>query len=269
MTEWCASDYSRQSSLQQTMAEEQLALLALKGNERILDVGCGDGKITAEIASRVPRGSVLGVDPSADMIKFASSHFDPRERSNLRFEVADARNLPYRHEFDLIASFNALHWVPEQAQALTSIHAALKPDGQAMLRLVPQGERKSLEDVIEAVRSRPRWASYFSGFKTPYVHFMPQAYRALAERSGFRVVGLHVQDKAWDFKTREAFQAFGHATFVEWTRHVPAGEWPLFISEVLDAYQAVAAESPDEANTFKFYQMQVALSPVGQAGADR
>jgi trans-aconitate methyltransferase len=262
MTEWCASDYSRQSSLQQAMAEEQLGLLALKGDERILDIGCGDGKITAEIAARVPRGSVLGVDPSADMIRFASSHFDPAQRPNLRFEVADVRNLPYRQEFDLIVSFNALHWVPEQGQALASIRAALKSCGQATLRLVPLGERKSLEAVIEDVRSRPRWAGHFTAFVTPYVHFTPDEYRALAERSGFRLLGLTVQDKAWDFKTREAFQSFGHATFVEWTRHVPAAEWPAFISEVLDAYQAVAAESPLEANTFKFYQMQVTLAPA-------
>ena len=57
------------------MAQEVLALLDLKGSERILDVGCGEGKITAEIASRVPRGSVVGVDPSRDMIGFAKRHF--------------------------------------------------------------------------------------------------------------------------------------------------------------------------------------------------
>jgi trans-aconitate methyltransferase len=267
MTEWCASDYSRQSSLQQAMAEEQLALLTLQGDECILDVGCGDGKITAEIASRVPRGCVLGVDPSDDMIKFASNHFDPGARSNLRFEVADARRLSYQQEFDLIVSFNALHWVPAQEEALTSIGAALKPDGRAMLRLVPRGQRKSLETVIEDVRSRPRWASYFGDFRTPYVHFTPREYRDLAEHAGLRVVDLTVQDKAWDFKTREAFQAFGHATFVEWTRHVPAGLWPKFIADVLDAYRAVAANRPDEANTFKFYQMQVTLEP-GQAGVE-
>jgi trans-aconitate methyltransferase len=265
MTEWCASDYSRQSSLQQAMAEEQLGLLTLQGDERILDVGCGDGKITAEIAVRVPRGSVLGVDPSADMVRFASSRFGPAHLGNLRFEVADVRSLLYRNQFDLIVSFNALHWVPEQGKALTSIRAALKSDGRAMLRLVPRGERKSLEAVIDDVRKRPRWAGYFTGFRMPYVHFTPEEYRALAERSGLRVLGLTVQDKAWDFKTREAFQAFGHATFVEWTRHVPPGEWPEFISEVLDAYHVAAAERPEEANTFKFYQMQVTLEPAGSA----
>jgi len=129
MTEWNASDYSRQSSLQQAMAEEQLSRLTLEGGERILDVGCGDGKITAEIAAQVPRGSVLGVDPSRDMIAFASSHFGPPALTNVRFEVADVRRLPFQKEFDLVVSFNALHWVPEQGQALASIHAALRPGG--------------------------------------------------------------------------------------------------------------------------------------------
>src|SRR5688572_9069306 len=142
MTEWQASDYHRESGLQQAMADEQLSRLTLEGGERVLDVGCGDGKITAEIAARVPRGSALGVDPSRDMIAFASSRFVPSAQANLRFEVADARRLPYRNEFDLVVSFNALHWVPEQDEALGSIRAALKPEGRALLRFVPNGQRE-------------------------------------------------------------------------------------------------------------------------------
>src|SRR5262249_10200630 len=152
------SDYFRESTLQQTMADEQLARLRLQGSERILDVGCGDGKITAQIAGRVPDGSVLGVDPSPDMIAFAAQHFGPPASVNLRFEVADARSLTYREEFDLVVSFNALHWVPEQAAALRSIHAALKPGGRAQLRFVPNGSRECLEDVIEETRTDARWA---------------------------------------------------------------------------------------------------------------
>src|SRR5262249_52243475 len=146
MTEWLASEYNRESSLQQAMGEGQLRLLELAGTERILDVGCGDGKITAAIAPRGATGSGLGGDPSRDMIAFATAHFGPAEHPNLRFEVADARQLPYRNEFDLAVSFNALHWVPEQDRTLASIRAALKPGGRALIRLVPQGPRKSLED---------------------------------------------------------------------------------------------------------------------------
>src|SRR5438876_5252307 len=109
MTEWNATEYYNRSSLQEAMAQEVIALLDLRGSERILDVGCGDGKITAEIASRSPRGSVVGVDPSRDMIRFAQSHFGPATRPSLRFEVADARCLPFQHEFDVRAPFNALH----------------------------------------------------------------------------------------------------------------------------------------------------------------
>jgi len=260
MTEWHASDYNRQSSLQQVMAEEQLGRLTLSGDERVLDVGCGDGKITAEIAARVPRGSVLGVDPSHDMIAFAQSRFATPDHANLRFQVADARRMPYRNEFDLVVSFNALHWVPEQEAALESIRAALKPTGRALLRMVPAGKRESLEDVIEQIRQLHRWAANFANFRRPYVHFAPDEYRALAERAGLRVIRLDVEDKAWDFKTREAFVAFARATFVEWIQHLPQSAWDDFIIEVLDRYSTVAADNPSEANTFKFYQMQAELT---------
>ncbi len=257
MTEWDASDYARQSSLQKAVAEEQLSRLTLEGGEQVLDVGCGDGKLTAEIAARLPRGSALGVDPSQDMVGFASKHFGARE--NLRFEVADARRLPYRERFDLVLSFNALHWVPEQDQALGSIRAALKPQGRAWLRFVPKGKRKSLEHCIEDVRARPGWAGYFEEFRKPYIHVVPEEYRALAEGLGLRVYRLEVRDKAWDFKTREGFEAFAYATFVEWTRRLPKERWHEFIVEVLDLYHTVAAGKESEAHTFKFYQMEVEL----------
>ncbi|HEY4047145.1 MAG TPA: class I SAM-dependent methyltransferase, partial [Acidobacteriaceae bacterium] len=249
MTEWDASEYAKLSALQQEMAAEVLSLIHLSGTERVLDIGCGNGKVTAEIAARVPQGSVLGVDSSSDMIAFASSHFDATIRPNLRFEVADARRLPFREEFDLIVSFNALHWIPEQEQALRSIHSAMKPLGRAKLRLVPKGERKSLEDVIEDARRSPRWSQYFIDFKDPYLHLRPAEYAALAEQNGLRVCELQVKSKSWDFGSRAGFQAFGSVTFVEWTRKLAEADMPDFIRDVLDRYQIVATDRPGEENT--------------------
>ncbi|HJU05030.1 MAG TPA: class I SAM-dependent methyltransferase [Nitrospiraceae bacterium] len=260
MTEWNAAEYARCSGLQKMMAGEALALLDLAGSERVLDVGCGDGKITAEVAVRVPRGAVVGIDPSQDMIAFASSRFGPAVRPNLRFEVADARRLPFREEFDLVVSFNALHWVPEQDAALRAIRSAMKPEGLAQLRLVPAGERKSLEDVIEDTRRSSRWDGYFRDFHDPYLHLTPEQYAAMAERNGLLVLRLHTAAKAWDFQSRPAFLAFGAVTFVEWTRLLPEAERPAFIVDVLDRYRSVAADQPGEENTFKFYQMDVTLA---------
>ena len=167
MTEWDAAEYFRRSSLQEAMAEEVLALLDLEGSERILDVGCGDGKITAQVAARVPRGTVVGVDASQEMISFATTHFGPASRPNLRFEVADARRLSFKNEFNLVISFNALHWIPEQDGALRSIRSAMTSDGRAQLRLVPAGERKSLENVVEEIRLYPDGGLIFRSSTIP------------------------------------------------------------------------------------------------------
>jgi trans-aconitate 2-methyltransferase len=261
MTEWDASEYTRVSELQKAMAEEALSSLDLKGTERVLDLGCGNGRITAEIATRVPRGTVVGVDSSTDMIAFASNQFDPALQQNLRFEVADARRLPFRQEFDLIVSFNALHWIPEQDEALRSLRSAMKSNGQAQLRLVPKGKRKSLENVIEETRLSSRWIRYFREFHDPYLHLTPEEYGALAERNGFHVRRIHTEDKAWDFKSRAAFFAFGCVTFVEWTQCIREAERRAFVIDVLDRYRIVATDQPGEENTFKFYQMDVTLSP--------
>ena len=259
MTEWNASEYARISTLQAAMAEEVLASLDLKGTERILDVGCGNGKTTAEIAARVPRGAVLGVDASADMIAFAAAH--GALHPNLQFAVADARHLPYEHEFDLVVSFNALHWVPEQDQALGSIRSAVKPAGLAQLRLVPKGQRKSLEDVIDETRLSSRWSGYFQSFRDPYLHLTPEQYGESARRNGFEVRRIRVVAKAWDFQSRSAFLTFGGVTFVEWTQHLPEAERLAFATDVLDRYQRVACDAPGEENFFRFYQMDVTLAP--------
>jgi trans-aconitate 2-methyltransferase len=260
MTEWNAPGYARIAGLQEAMAAEVLSLLDLKGTESVLDLGCGNGKVTAEIATRVREGTVVGVDFSADMIAFASTHFGPAVLPNLRFETRDVRHLPFREEFDLVVSFNALHWIPDQDNALRSIRAAMKPNGMAQLRLVPAGKRKSLENVIEETRLSSNWVRYFKGFHDPYLHLTPEKYGALTERNGLQVRRIHTEDKAWDFKSHDAFLAFGSVTFVEWTKFLPAGERLAFVTDVLGRYRAVAAERPGEENTFKFYQMDVTLS---------
>jgi trans-aconitate 2-methyltransferase len=260
MTEWNAGEYGRIASLQAAMAAEVLALLDLKGTERVLDLGCGNGKVTTEIARRVRRGSVVGVDSSAEMIAFARNRFPSGVWPNLQFQRGNIRHLAFHEEFDLVVSFNALHWIPEQNEALVSIRSAMKPDAVAQLRLVPKGARRSLENVIEETRLSPRWVRYFAGFHDPYLHLTPEEYAALAEQDGLRVLRVQTADKAWDFKSREAFLAFASVTFIEWTKRIPEAECSAFCIDVLDRYRLVAGERPGEENFFRFYQMDVGLA---------
>jgi trans-aconitate 2-methyltransferase len=259
MTEWNAPDYVQVSALQKWLADTSLAGLSLAGDERVLDVGCGDGRITAEIADRLPRGSVLGVDASHDMIRFADRQLAARPRANLAFQVADAAALGFGPEFDLVVSFNALHWVRAQEAALRGIREALRPGGAAFLQLVPRGARTALEEVIERTRHAARWESFFGDAPPPYLHLAPEAYAELAVRAGFAVERVERQQREWDFGSRAAFERFAEATFVEWTRHLPAERHAEFIHEVLDAYGGLAADEPGRANVFSFAQMEVTL----------
>jgi trans-aconitate methyltransferase len=92
-TRWNAADYAANSAVQQTWARELIAQLQLRGDEHVLDVGCGDGKVSDEIARLVPRGSVVGIDASPQMIEFAQKTFPPSDISNLTFRVCDARKI--------------------------------------------------------------------------------------------------------------------------------------------------------------------------------
>lgn len=260
MTEWDAAEYAKMSGLQKAMATQVLSLLELAGDERVLDVGCGEGKITALMASRVPRGMVTGVDPSREMIAFASSHFPTDECPNLLFEVADARSLPFRDAFDLVTSFNALHWVPDQAIALRSIRVAMRPTGRAQLRLVTAGERESLESVVERARKSPQWRGYFQDFHDPYLRLTPAQYAATAERNGLHVLAAHTRDETWHFKTRVAFFTFAAVGLVAWTQYLPETERAAFVDDVLDRYRAITGDPPSAETTFKFYQTDFTLA---------
>ncbi|HTH53267.1 MAG TPA: class I SAM-dependent methyltransferase [Edaphobacter sp.] len=255
MTEWNAPEYARISALQQAMAAEALSLADLQGTERVLDLGCGNGRITAGIAERLKQGSIVGVDASAEMIAFASEHFPEATFPNLRFQMGDIRRLTFREEFDGVVSFNALHWIPEQSEALRTICSAMKKGACAQLRLVPKGRRKSLEDVIEETRKSQRWSEYFNEFHDPYLHLTLDEYSTLAEENGLRVRDLEVKDKAWNFGSRAGFAAFGAVTFVEWTKHLPENGRPPFVADVLDRYSKVAGDE----STFRFYQMDIRL----------
>lgn len=261
---WSGADYAQHSSLQAAMADEVLSLLVLRGDEQLLDLGCGDGRLSARIAERLPRGAVLGVDASADMVAFAQSQFAAEACPNLRFEVADARRLTYHERFDVLVSFNVLHWVPQQADALRGIRRALKPLGQARLRLVTRSALTSLEEVAEAVRQEPSWAASFAGFSDPYLRLSATQYLALAESQGLKVLSSQSSSKRWDFHTEAAFFGFCNAGFGAWTHVLPQARRSDFVQQVMQRYLAAVDAALGERFTFHFTQTDVLLTPAVQ-----
>lgn len=251
--DWDGWSYRRVSALQTWLATQSLSGVSMAGHERVLDVGCGDGRITAAIAAQLPDGSILGIDPSPRMIEAASSFGSPR----LTFAVGDVLAMDYRAEFDAVVSFNALHWVRDQHAALTRIRAALRDDGWALIQVVCSGDRPSLEAIAMQTCAAPPWRSSFIGFQAPFVHVDPATYPGLAAGAGLRVTDQEVADRTWDFDTPEDFAAWCKVGFGAWTSHLPDASADAFVAAVLSAYAAVTG-SP---RRFQFLQLRSRLVP--------
>jgi trans-aconitate 2-methyltransferase len=111
------------------------------------------------------------------MVQGAGILTDP-DSPRLRFAVGDVLAMNFSDEFDVVVSFNTLHWVPDQHAALTRIRTALHNSGWALPQVVCQGERPSLEQVAMRVCAAPTWSAHFAGFAPPFVHVDPNRYPA-------------------------------------------------------------------------------------------
>lgn len=229
---WDGAKYARNSKSQEDSALAFLQEVKLKGNERILDVGCGDGKITAGLARKVPKGFVLGVDISPSMISFAEQTY--AKQGNLHFERQDAANLKLDQTFDLVTSFTVMQWVVEQETALRKFHKVLKPYGKLWIQM-PMGLPSELQSAVDTVKSRSEWASYFEGFNPPWRFYQPDEYRHLLWKTRFSPTEIDMVTLNEKFHSRRAFHGFIRQWF-PYLRPLPEDQKDRFLEEVLDEY---------------------------------
>jgi trans-aconitate methyltransferase len=192
MYEWDAEDYHRHSRAQEGWARQLMERLGLQGHERVLDIGSGDGKVTAEMARRVPRGHVVGVDSAPRMVAFAREHFPAEAHPNLRFETMDARSLSFEAEFDLVFSNATLHWVLDKERAARAIWFALKPGGRFAGEMGGQGNlaklRQALDDELVARGFGP--PTYAANW-----YPSPEEFTALYEQAGFKDIDARLIER--------------------------------------------------------------------------
>lgn len=254
MTDWSGRDYAEVSSLQRTMATEAVTALRFADGDRVLDVGCGDGFLTRAVADMVPDGRVVGVDASPRMIATAHACGEPTA-SGPWFVRADARRLPFAEYFDAVVSFNALHWVPEQRQALSQIASVLRPGGRVLIQVVCAGQRTSLESVAMAVCQSSRWAPWFKGFAAPFVHVDPARFGELAASAGLTLEDVVVTDREWDFGSREEFARWCSVGSTAWTGRLPEQDRDQFVADLVQAYEPIAGRP----GLFRFTQVRALL----------
>lgn len=211
-----------------------MARCALRGHERILDVGCGDGKITARLAAAVPQGAVTGVDSSADMIAHARAH---HAKANLEFLVMDARRLELAAgAFDLVFSNAALHWVDDHRAFLRSVARVLRPGGRLAVSCGGKGNAQEVFVALRAVLRRAAWRGHFRRLERPYFFFAPEQYHRWLPEAGFRADNVKLAAKEAAHPGAAGLAAWLRTTWLPYTQRVPEPRREEFVHAVTERY---------------------------------
>lgn len=160
--EWPAEDYAIGSYVQATIVDDFLPRLIFNPNDKVLDVGCGDGGYTKKILRQVPQGSVLGIDPSQNMLHLAQEVRN--EYPNFSLKQEDILDIQYSNQFDKVVSFWCLQWVVDIKKAFANINSALKPGGK-IFAIFPSGNDPFINGYY-ALKKMDKFSS-LKNFKPP------------------------------------------------------------------------------------------------------
>lgn len=243
MYSWDPKLYSSNSSAQKNWGFELLAKLNLKGNERFLDVGCGDGKLSADVAKSLPEGSVLGIDLSEEMITFARNHYPQEKFPNFAFMQANASELTFDSEFDIVFSNAVLHWIKAPEAALKGFWKSLKPGGVFLAQLGGRGNAAEILKILDYMLENEKWSSYFRDFVFPYGFYGPEEYGKWLKEAGFSIKRLELISKDMALQGDSALFAWIASTWHPYIQQVPQELKEDFINELVTLF--VKSYPPD------------------------
>jgi ubiquinone/menaquinone biosynthesis C-methylase UbiE len=148
--EWPANDYAIGAYIQAMITDKYLERLATKVDDKILDIGCGDGSYTTKLLERVPDGSLIGLDRSMNMLQLAREKII--DYPNFSVQLSDVLEMDFNDQFDYIVSFWCLHWCPDLKGAFTNIYRALK-NGAKLMTIIPTGVTDTFMTSFNMVKS--------------------------------------------------------------------------------------------------------------------
>jgi trans-aconitate methyltransferase len=204
MTDWDASRYHRISEPQYDWGRRVIARLQPRPGERVLDLGCGTGRLTADIAGQTGSARVTALDRSAAMLAVA------RETAGLdgRIVRADGTALPFNGTFDAVFSAATLHWIHDHGAVFDSVFAALAPGGRFVAQCGGDGNLERLLTRTRRMMATPEFAPWFASWHEPWYFAAAEPTARQLARAGFVDVATSLEAAPVAFEDAAAFGDF-------------------------------------------------------------
>jgi trans-aconitate 2-methyltransferase len=190
--DWDAATYDRVSDIQLNWALEQLARLKLRGDEVVLDAGCGSGRVTALLADRVPQGRVYGVDVAPSMAEHAAKALDGRAT----ILCQDLVELDLPEPVDLVFSNATFHWIHDHDALFASLHGVMKPGGELLAQCGGRGNIDAFRTTADSVAGEEPFDYYFQTWQRPWNYATAEDTATRLERAGFEAVNTWLEPKS-------------------------------------------------------------------------
>ncbi len=213
VSDWDAEKYSRVASPQQEWARGVLGRLDLRGDEAVLDAGCGSGEVTVELLKMLPRGTVVAVDGSPAMVEAARTRVDdPR----VTFSCQDLTGLELAEPVDSVFSNATFHWVKDHPKLFSRLFVALKPGGRISAQCGGAGNVAEVVEALRTVTAEDPFRERVGSLEEPWNFATPEETRRRLLESGLEVADCWLEERrAIPDDPQEFLEASGLSSYRE------------------------------------------------------
>jgi len=199
--QWDPKLYQKHSDLQFKLGLMAIKRLNPSSSERILEIGSGNGLLTIEIARLIPKGEIVGIEISKEMMEQAKENSLRSGLNNIRYVNLDATNIQFKNEFDAVFSNSAIHWIKDLELMYKLLYNSLKINGRIIIQTGLK-QRNTMTDAIIRILSLKQFRSFFKEFKIPWRFLTEKENKKIIEAAKFSNVTIEFYPMLYWFNSK-------------------------------------------------------------------